>query len=1777
MKIKTKAKPFLPNGNLHKSRGIGTVEYTLVTAVMSAVLLTPFTLEGEDESSSAIRRIINAVQQEHSGYMYVASIPTLPHTDGWISSGFPSGNSTGGGGNNNPGTGGNPVTNPPGTGTPPTPGPGGPGTPSIGGGTGPVTPPIGGGGNPPGGSPGGIGGLGSPGGVGGAGGITGPGGIGNPSGPIAGPVTGPGGPIPIGSPSGPGGPNAPVFPGFPTGPGNPPGTSPLPLGPDGPDFGNTQCNANTPASPSGLFPGFSNGGIQTSSSPNQPSRIASTQVGNPIHVVTGNKYQQEADLPVLPGGLSFTRHYNSRDSYTGALGPGWRHNYETNLVDQGNRVFIWQSDGRRIDFTLTHKDQYHTRHFKAAQHSDGTLMSSDFLRWQWADGTLVTFTAQGRLHSQADPNGRITYYDHNPRGQVTQIIDPDQRKLRLTYDNNGRLLGFTGPGGEQTSYKYDARHNLAQVIYADKTTRQYHYEDPHDAHNLTGITDETNTRTASWAYDAQDRGILSTHADNVGKVTLNYLPGQTQVTDSQGQISTYTTASHNAVPYVTAVYGPGCSTCGVGDVGYEYNDKLQLTRVTHKDGSSNLNEYDTLSRLTAMYIKPANQPAELIARFEYVGDTQQITRYAAPSINPDGERQVRIRYNTQNQPLEIIQTGYAPTPQGSYTPITRSHTLAYDKQGQLITIDGARSDVKDITRLIWNKQGHVAQTLLPDGGSLKILDKDATGRVTQLQVDNSTPLTIEYTRAGGLAAISNKNGRLKFVKDPAKPKPAQIVKGPGKAPTIRLGGPSQAPAKTPSAFQSLPAQSPRLPSIQPVSLEPKPQPASPAKLANTSHDPLKIITDPNGNPTYYGLDDFGRQVFILSPDTGLTEYTYDPANNLLSKTVSSGHTAAFAYDVSNRLIQADVSGHTTDFQWSEPGDGPIEPAIRQITTPTHKHTTKYDPQGRVVATTQTLGKHSYTTDYAYNQQGQLTHKTLPDGTRLNYTYNNTGPNAGTLQAITIGPWYKSKTPLITGLNDEPPGSNSIDWQAPNGLTTTLTQEANRLSAMQLQGHYDLRYTYGQNNQITGIANLAKIQQRYCFDENGRLDLAITPDALYGYHYDANGNRTRLVLNGKHISYKYHPGNNHLAAIEAPQAWQTPLKFGWQTVATQNPEPNRTPTQTETTTIDATGNLTHLAGLSIDYTPNGQPEHLYRNNKKLATYHYNSRAQRISKTLYNEHQKPQSHHYYLYENTQLTGEANEQGKITRQYHYLGHHPVAILEGKTRYSVHTNHLGAPIAVTDETQTLIWQAHYAPFGAAFINDDPDKDGNKFTLNLRLPGQYEDSESGLYYNHHRYYDPSQGRYISSDPLGLVAGFNTYAYAANDPVNNIDPTGLLLFAFDGTGNSNPARGRSDISNVVKFHDTYHDQEGLGFPAFYIAGPGTQSFGPSRTGDAATGESIIDRIAEMGRRFIVYFDFLKFRNANLTHLDIDVIGFSRGAASARVFANLVDAFLRTDNLNRFTEDDFILEHSSDRRFDFTTQDAMAAREYIQDNCLTVNLRFLGLWDTVPHYQFRQSDDLEQLNLRIPVSAQSAAHAVAANEDRRDFHGISIHEDGRAINLTGNVRLERGFIGAHSDIGGGYAEGDLSDVALMWMVQQAESAGATFNRQIIEQRNWDEVTSPVLHDSLGVFPFHQAGRDFKYVDNVSRVRQRQWTGFGMDHATSQNFFDERYITTCGSGRSRRECKSEDSDGSRTLVGMISDQIPFTYSDWLLTNYQLDIDIRIDPRQLQADGRPSPTRP
>ncbi len=110
----------------------------------------------------------------------------------------------------------------------------------------------------------------------------------------------------------------------------------------------------------------------------------------------------------------------------------------------------------------------------------------------------------------------------------------------------------------------------------------------------------------------------------------------------------------------------------------------------------------------------------------------------------------------------------------------------------------------------------------------------------------------------------------------------------------------------------------------------------------------------------------------------------------------------------------------------------------------------------------------------------------------------------------------------------------------------------------------------------------------------------------------------------------------------------------------------------------------------------------------------------------------------------------------------------------FYVHPDHLGTPRLITRPSDNrVVWRwDNLDPFGNNPANENPSAAGT-FQFNLRFPGQYFDPESGLHYNYFRDYDPAIGRYVQSDPIGLMGGLNAYGYAFQSPMVRTDPLGL--------------------------------------------------------------------------------------------------------------------------------------------------------------------------------------------------------------------------------------------------------------------------------------------------------------------------------------------------------------------------------------------------------------------
>ena len=125
-------------------------------------------------------------------------------------------------------------------------------------------------------------------------------------------------------------------------------------------------------------------------------------------------------------------------------------------------------------------------------------------------------------------------------------------------------------------------------------------------------------------------------------------------------------------------------------------------------------------------------------------------------------------------------------------------------------------------------------------------------------------------------------------------------------------------------------------------------------------------------------------------------------------------------------------------------------------------------------------------------------------------------------------------------------------------------------------------------------------------------------------------------------------------------------------------------------------------------------------------------------------------------------------LIREYIWADGMVVAVVEAGQMYFVRTDHIGRPVFATDTLGTKAWEASYLPFGGVQTSTGANSD-------LRFPGQWFQAETALHQNWMRDYDPTTGRYIQADPLGLVDGASVYGYALQNPGRYTDPTGEFI------------------------------------------------------------------------------------------------------------------------------------------------------------------------------------------------------------------------------------------------------------------------------------------------------------------------------------------------------------------------------------------------------------------
>ncbi len=500
---------------------------------------------------------------------------------------------------------------------------------------------------------------------------------------------------------------------------------------------------------------------------------------------------------------------------------------------------------------------------------------------------------------------------------------------------------------------------------------------------------------------------------------------------------------------------------------------------------------------------------------------------------------------------------------------------------------------------------------------------------------------------------------------------------------------------------------------------------------------LQSVNDAENKKTEYEYNAFYELIKLTSPDTGTTTYTYEKAGNRLTQTDARGVTVTYTYDALNRVTSesyADVSENVS-YVYDEITNGNIGVGrLTSVISQGGSSTYTYNHFGRVSKETQVIDGKTYITEYHFDASAKLTSITYPSGRVLSYTFDSLDRVSG------MSSNYQNQVTTLASKMTYLPFGPLNSLENGNGKILSNTYDLDyRLTDKSVSGITTSSYAYDLTNNITSISDSLDTgnNQTLTYDKLSRLLLAKGGYGDLGFSYDNIGNRLTKSENSSADVYSYAEESHRLIKI--------------------------TGTNPNNFTHDAIGNTLIKGELTFTYNQKGRLKTAAKDGMN-ASYEYNYRGERIAKLV-----NGVTTHFIYDLNGQLIAEADSNGAIQKEYIYLNGQRLASVVSGALYYVHTDHLGTPIALTDEAGTVQWKAHYTPFGKTII------DVNNLSQNIRFPGQYFDQETGLHYNYFRDYDPEIGRYIQSDPIGLNGGINTYGYVGGNPLKYTDANGLCF------------------------------------------------------------------------------------------------------------------------------------------------------------------------------------------------------------------------------------------------------------------------------------------------------------------------------------------------------------------------------------------------------------------
>lgn len=1087
---------------------------------------------------------------------------------------------------------------------------------------------------------------------------------------------------------------------------------------------------------------------------NKVHKSKCTVTGHPVDVASGKVFTDHVDFE-LPGPLPlrWERSWFSTSVYQGPVGHGWHHSYDLKLAEEERSVAVRLADGRPVAFPALKPGEI------SFDRADRLTLSRDEHGYalDTADGLRYRFAphngdaANQPLESVSDRagSGHIRFY-YNRDGHLEHIVDSGGRTVRIQNNPDGTIHRIFLPEPDpakrgQYFCAVEYRYRDNDMVAA-RDALGHELRYQYDHHLLVRETDR-NGLSFYFEYDRADHAARCLHTWGDGGIYDHRL---------HYDINENITTVRNSLGHKTAYYHDGALVHRTVDpLGAE-------TRTNFNEHGQPLCETDELDNKTEY-------------EYDERGNTVKVT-------NPDGAT-LAIEYDEHDNPVCLTDPlggewrwryDAAGRLVSSTDALDRTTRIAYEGDKPAIVVDPAGGQ----TRLAYDLDANLRAITTPDGGQ-SAWEYDALGRVIRATDPNGNHRQLRYDLAGRVTGVLEPDGNQRALAYDAE---GNVTRAKDKQFDV--------------AFQY--AGMGRLIA--------RSEAGTTVKFEYDTEEQLTGIVNEHGHAYRFALnpigdilaesgfdglirryrrDAAGRVTRVQRPGERRSDYFYDPMGRVTRIRHSDGSEEQYQYRPDGELISAENNNTGVEFKRDAIGQ------ILKETQGDHWVCSEYNPLGQRIRMWSSMGaeqtiernamgdvtrvvagsEQQWETVFQRDLLGLEVERSLPGGVRSRWERDRLGRPRQ--HRIVKGDQIHSSRQYVWSYNDRL--VKVIDHL---NRETVYNHDAlgNLVSARYENGQFDLRMPdavgnlfrtharddreYGPAGQLLSVRKPGGVV-RYQYDPEGNLICKTEPDGR-AWHYEWNGAGmlARVVRpDGKDVTFQYDPLGRRIGKTFNGKT----TRWVWDG---DNPLHEWVEHSDKDTDGAGPAAASDSAAIAID--------------------------QRDAALQPQQAQAPPA------------AEGTPDEPITWLFEPDSFAPMAKLVGSEYYSIVADYLGIPTAMYDRHGETVWSADISVWGQVRSLKGP-----RGACPFRWPGQYEDTETGLYYNRYRYYDVDAGHYTSRDPIGLLGGFNVYAYVP-DPTTWYDPLGLSgcrsngvkegIYEFTDTMGKKYVGQSKNISRRLKAH-----------------------------------------------------------------------------------------------------------------------------------------------------------------------------------------------------------------------------------------------------------------------------------------------------------------------------------------------------------------------------------------